>query len=206
MEFKAYIATNVANGKKYVGITAQPVVNRKWAHLTQARTRKSDTFFHRAIRKYGEDKFVFEHVCSSKTKEDIIWTEKTLIVQHNSRAPFGYNLTEGGDGSWGFRFTSRQRNRLKLRPKRILSEDHKKKLSLANKGKHFHVTSLETRQKLAAANLGKKNRAKSEEAKQAISAKNKRRWGAYSEKEREAVRENIRRGRQKQIALRKEVA
>ena len=56
---------------------------------------------YRAIRKYGLDYFSFEIIEECK-KEDLNEREKYWVSQYNSHNKnFGYNETEGGDGSEG---------------------------------------------------------------------------------------------------------
>ena len=96
MSFIVYIATNIINGKRYVGITSMPLRRRINSHFS-ASSRGSKTALHRAIHKHGRDSFIFEHVASCRSREDMQATEITLIAQENTTAPTGYNMTPGGD-------------------------------------------------------------------------------------------------------------
>jgi hypothetical protein len=63
---------------------------------------------HKAIRKYGEDGFNIEIITTCKTKEEVNHKEIEMIRQYNSKSPNGYNLTDGGEGQRGIRWTEEQ--------------------------------------------------------------------------------------------------
>jgi len=135
MQFDAYLITNSATNKLYVGITTRGVPGRWRNHKTMARNG-SPAYLHKAIRKYGSDKFKCQHIVSAFTKDDLLQLEQELIVQFKCRAPAGYNLTDGGDGSWGFRFTDEQLKRLSDSHKGIgQSEETRRKIGIASTGR-----------------------------------------------------------------------
>ena len=81
-----YKITNKVNNKSYVGYTANP--QARWvAH----RHNQGSKLVYQAIKKYGVDKFTFEVIA-----EDTVENEQQYINEHNTMAPNGYNLTEGG--------------------------------------------------------------------------------------------------------------
>lgn len=119
-----YCVTNTVNGKKYIGITTRNV-NKRWhEHKSRARYKDYTSSLHNAIRKYGEDKFTVETLCS--VINDLYGLEQDFIKEYNT-VKFGYNLTYGGEGY-------------------VPAEETKRKISLSKMG---HSTSLETREKLA---------------------------------------------------------
>jgi group I intron endonuclease len=91
--YAIYIITNSLNGKQYVGITNN--LKKRWAAHKRAAT---NAYLHRAIKQYGIDKFVFTHYASAFNKEAACDIERMLVVEHNTKAPVGYNMTNGGDG------------------------------------------------------------------------------------------------------------
>jgi len=97
-----YKVTNTLNDKSYIGKTEHTFNKRKSDHLRHAKTDKGFAF-HSAIRKYGEENFVWEIV------EDNIIDEITLnqkeehyIALYKSFGPKGYNMTKGGEGQKGW--------------------------------------------------------------------------------------------------------
>lgn len=92
-----YIVTNKANGKQYVGISKD--LKRRWdQHLS---ANGSAPALHAAIKKYGTDGFIFSHICDAFDFEAACDLERMLIQEHNTKAPHGYNLTDGGEGVVG---------------------------------------------------------------------------------------------------------
>ncbi len=94
-----YVVTNIINNKKYVGLTSKTIEERWKRHLYDANIRKDDFYFHKAIRKYGENNFKIEKV-EECPDEHLKEREKFYIQQYNSfyKNKQGYNLTLGGDG------------------------------------------------------------------------------------------------------------
>ena len=98
--FKAYLLTNMANGKVYVGITTAALKRRWGAHINASR-RGGASAISKALAKYGVSMFSFEHVASARCHEDLLALEQILIKQYNSFRGKGYNQTIGGEGALG---------------------------------------------------------------------------------------------------------
>jgi len=129
-----YITQNLVNGKIYVGL----------------HTRGLDDYLGtgklmlRAIRKYGSDNFRRITVESFDSLEEGQALERLCIKEMGSKAPNGYNLNDGGEGNFGYRYT----------------EEQKKQASESHIGNHNHagkLASLITRKKMSAAHMGDKN-------------------------------------------------
>lgn len=138
-----YKAQNKINGKIYIGKTIVSLEMRIGQHRRSA-NRNSSTAFHCAIKKYGIDKFIFECLDSCDDKDKLNELEKYYILSLNSKAPIGYNLTDGGDGnSIGNPSPMKGRKhseetKLLIREKRklqICSDETRKKMSESRKGK-----------------------------------------------------------------------
>ena len=94
-----YVHISPSN-KYYVGITSQRVQDR-WKN---GNGYDYNSYFTRAIKKYGWNNFQHEVIASNLTENEAKNFEKLLIkkLKSNNRE-FGYNLTEGGDGAPGVR-------------------------------------------------------------------------------------------------------
>lgn len=86
-----YKITNIVTGDIYVGKTEKTLGERLYFHYYDS--RRSETYLHRAMRKYGKDNFVIEiledcEICRLNELE-VKWI--TLLK------PL-YNMTKGGEG------------------------------------------------------------------------------------------------------------
>lgn len=148
--YAIYIVTCVINAKQYVGITKN--LKKRWGEHRRATSRYQS--LHAAINKYGHSNFVFTHIADAFNLESAVELEKMLIQQHNTKAPNGYNLTDGGHGVCGKEWTEEER---KL--KSIATTQYIAQLSKEEKRKKFSSFA------------GKKH---SEEVKKRISESNKK--------------------------------
>lgn len=116
-----YCHTNKINYKRYFGITSQDP-DERWRNGYGY--RGSEVFW-RAIQKYGWDGFEHEILFENLTEEEAKKREIELIALYKTnctkyRNPsYGYNMTDGGDGTVG----------------RMASEQTRRKISNALKGK-----------------------------------------------------------------------
>ena len=102
--YTIYKATNIVNGKVYIGFDSN-WPKRKDEHIWSA-MRGDNLTFYNAIRKYGEHKFIWDVIYQSSDGEhtkNIM--EEFFIRENHSYIHFensnGYNMTLGGDGTLG---------------------------------------------------------------------------------------------------------
>lgn len=94
-----YKATNLINGKSYVGFdSAWP--KRMNRHLENANYNREGKFYD-AIRKYGWDKFQWEILYQSEDKEHTLNIMEPRFIKEHNTFNQGYNMTEGGEGCFG---------------------------------------------------------------------------------------------------------
>lgn len=141
------------SGKCYIGITCQEPEYRWGNNGCRYTERKRDgqlkhPKFANAILKYGWDNFQHEILHENLTKEEACALEQKYIAIYKQGGK-SYNLSDGGEGNWGYKFTEEQR----------------KRMSEAQKGKK---QSPETIAKRVAKNTGKK---RSDEQKEKTSKK-----------------------------------
>ena len=125
--FEVYKITNTVNGKSYIGITIQGYMTRFRHHIYESKSN-SNFPIHKSIRKYGEDNFTGEVIDTANNIEELKEKEKLWIVESKSKNPFGYNLTDGGDGTFGRKHSEETKD--KIREKAI-----GRKSSVSNKNK-----------------------------------------------------------------------
>lgn len=151
-----YCHTNKLNRKKYFGITSRTPEER-WKYGDGYRNQ---IVFWRAIQKYGWNNFVHEIIADSLAEEEAKQMEITLIALHKTNCrryynpAYGYNMTDGGDGTSGRFITDETRQKISASLiGRKMSEEAKNKMSKARKGVSF---TEEHKRKIGESQLGKK--------------------------------------------------
>lgn len=108
MSFYCYRITNQVNGKIYIGKATD--IRKRWNQHKTASNRQDPNDFsilHRAMLKHGFDKFIIEQLSEHETEAESLAQEMQLIEAYQSRnRDIGYNLTEGGEGSSGYKHTN----------------------------------------------------------------------------------------------------
>lgn len=164
MSYNIYLITNLDNNKKYVGLTKFSIQERFSQHT------KRGFLLTEAIKKYGEDKFFIELIEEVDTAGRAYELEQYYIKEYNTKVPHGYNLTDGGDGIFGWEVTEEYRQECSERVKQLHkekkvgmygknhSDETKRKMSEASKGNKRcvgRVLSEESKEKIREKHLGK---------------------------------------------------
>jgi len=153
--YAIYIITNLVNAKQYVGITSN--IKQRWAKHRKA--TGDCPALHASIKKHGIENFAFSHIANAFDHESACKIEQLLIVEHNTKYPCGYNMTDGGEGGLNPSEETRIKYSL-MRKGKKKSEEHKAKISASNLGKSRGLgkpKSLEHNAKVGAALKGNKN-------------------------------------------------
>ena len=129
-----YLLIDGTNDREYVGQTTKTVEERFKQHA------QADTYIGHVIRARGEDMFAIAVLKVCHSKKELDYWERHFIKSRNTKAPNGYNLTDGGEGMSGWHHT----------PEALA------KMSKAHKGKKCKPRSPEHIAKIAAAHRGKK--------------------------------------------------
>jgi len=162
-----YTFKNIVNDKVYVGQTNNPK-KRQYEHLREAR-EGSEKLLYYAIRKYGEESFLFEVIESCD--DELANERESFWISHFDSFENGYNMTTGGD-HFGHSEDTKNKIGSFFRGKH-LTEEHKQKLREANKGKKPPPHSPETLQKMSESMKGKNAGPKSEEHRRKLSEAHK---------------------------------
>lgn len=165
--------TNKVNKKKYIGITSQ-IPNKRW------REGKGyhDGCFRYAIDKYGWDNFEHEIIEKDLTFEDAKIKEKHYISIYNTKAPNGYNLTDGGEGTANWIASQEFRDKQSIIQKERWTDTYKHQISVQRKSPNSVYQSNEFRKKISDLVSGENNpnfgNKWSKEQKEALSQKQKK--------------------------------
>ena len=116
------------SGKVYIGITSQNNVNKRWRYGTGYH---ECIIFQKAIDKYGWNNIKHEVLFANLTEEKAKSLEIDLI-RHYKNLGISYNITDGGDGTIGRKFTEEAILKMKKSHKgKKLSESHKSNMRIA---------------------------------------------------------------------------
>lgn len=139
-----YKITNLINDKIYVGKTDN--IKTRWSkHKTAAKLKNPHEYLyiHRAMNKYGFENFTIEQIGEYETEKEAFDAEIFFIKEWNCRdRAIGYNLTNGGEGSSGFKHSNKSKKKMSVSKKgtqvgeknpfygKTHSEEYKKQASL----------------------------------------------------------------------------
>jgi len=129
-----YKATS-PSGKAYIGITITTLKERIRTHLRSV-NKGSKNPFHEAIRKYKLKNIKWEIIDRTKTWDELCKLETRYIKLYDSYNN-GYNLTLGGEGTFGLKYDEEWCiQNSKIRKQFFQNLDNRKMQSLANKRAH----------------------------------------------------------------------
>lgn len=133
---EVYKITNKVTNKIYIGITNQGSGARYRHHWYESRIGEPSPI-HRSMAKHGEDNFTLEIIDFADTYDELKEKEKYWIKQYNSTdKSIGYNLTEGGDGTFGREHSEETKDKIRQKALgRKVSEETKRKMSETRLGK-----------------------------------------------------------------------
>jgi len=147
--YPVYLVTNKINSKQYVGQTVYTIEHRWYGHVNDSR-RRSQTHFHKAIRKYKPENFIIEQIDFIVPTGDIETDGNALdelekyYIQKYDTFHNGYNSTEGGRSPRGLKHSEKTRAKMKVsRTGQKRSKTQRKRMSDAQRGKS-HPQSIVT--------------------------------------------------------------
>jgi group I intron endonuclease len=116
-----YKATNIINGKVYIGKTIKTLRKRKSNHKFQSLKGDRRYMFQIALLDEGFENFTWEQIDTAENEADLNAKEELWVAHYKANDPqYGYNGTGGGNG-----FKAKH------------TEDTKHKMSEAAKGRTF---------------------------------------------------------------------
>lgn len=135
--YSIYKATNIINGKVYIGFTSLTVDDRINTHLKNSKNNIV-TKFYNGIRKYDWDNFTWEIIYQSLDGDHTLNVmENYFILEHDSFKN-GYNSTLGGDGVLGRVVSEEERSK-----KRDIANEVYSKMSIEEKKEKFGKSGAE---------------------------------------------------------------
>lgn len=106
-----------------------------------------------AIKKYGRENAILTVLGEFDCYETMYRAEQLAIIEHGTKAPNGYNLTDGGKGGFGLKASDERKAKISRANKgRKATPEQRKRMSEANKGRDKSVQVVA----MAKANKGRK--------------------------------------------------
>ncbi len=107
-----YILTNKINGKQYVGQTTRLLDRRFKEHMRES--QKQCIALHNAVKKHGKSNFSVRILQNAYSRIELDNLEKTVIMKLGTLSPNGYNITEGGKGTSGYKHSDEARHNMSI--------------------------------------------------------------------------------------------
>lgn len=133
-----YCHRNMANGKRYIGITRSDNLRNRWRN---GKGYSRNLHFSNAIEKYGWDGFEHTVLIDGLNAEQAYEKETEMIKQYKTTDPqYGYNISNGGKYFFaGLHHTEDAKRRISEKMKRYeKTESHKKHISEKKRGVLHH--------------------------------------------------------------------
>ena len=149
--FNIYIIRNNINSLVYVGQTSKSIEERFKGHL-QAYRKGNSRDLYKAMRTIGESNFYVELLCTVNSQEEADDMERYFISLYDSDGDGGYNMDIGGHEGV-FTKDSKRYNKLL---ETVQSQSHREMMSnIMKEYKKTHPVTEEHRRHLSEANKGK---------------------------------------------------
>lgn len=146
--YQAYLITNKLTNQQYVGIAKRDYLKRFRDHWNEAKSGKSNSKLHLDMIKYGLDNFRVELLLSDIPEEpDSIHQEieRLYIKEYDTfylDKSDGYNMTRGGNGTVGYKFTESDLAKMSKAQKgvpKVLTEEQReaRRIRMLKENRHF---------------------------------------------------------------------
>lgn len=129
--YKVYKHT-FPNNKIYIGITSKENLKERWRN---GHGYSNNNLMNKAIKKYGWENVKHEILYENLTVSEAKNKEIELIKKYNSNnAKYGYNLSNGGESSSGYKHTEEQiEKQIKNRKTPTYTQEIRENISIASK-------------------------------------------------------------------------
>ena len=137
------------NGKHYIGLTATSLEQRTKEHKCCAKSGNTKILY-KALRKYDMiDTLELIEIDTADTEEELYEKEIGYILIYNSyymnENGYGYNMTFGGEGTFGYVHTEEDKQRMRKRRKQYFENNPEVRKEHGEKMKKYHQEHPEAR-------------------------------------------------------------
>lgn len=110
MKYTIYLRTNIINGKQYVGQTSN--IKRRDYKFYNLKNFYANEYLTEERNKYGLENFKTEILEETDSREKAWDLEEKYIKEFDTKYPNGYNFSNGGPGTNGFKASEETRKKL----------------------------------------------------------------------------------------------
>ena len=133
--------------KKYIG---QTTTARFLKRMSKHKSRHSPcTAFKNAIAKYGFENMQFSIIDCTDDVSLLDSLEIKHIKEQKSYGKMGYNLTTGGEGACGYKYTPEQKQKMSLRIKRHYEDHPESREEMSRKKRQFYKDNPSVRMEIS---------------------------------------------------------
>ena len=152
--YRIYKIVCTVTNKIYIGCTTKSIHIRFKEHIKASRNKNKHSFLYDDMNKYGTDCFYVELIEEGTDDSCRYEREKYYIILYNTtNESIGYNMTIGGLGTIGYKFTDEAREKISAAGiGRVVPQEVRDKISKKQIGKKL---SEETKRKISISRLGK---------------------------------------------------
>lgn len=145
--FFIYVIQNILDLKIYVGQTNDPPI--RWNRHKSMSRSNSKQFIHRAMRLHKIENFTFQVIEEWETEQETNEAEEFWIEFFQSKnQEFGYNLTNGGEGSRGLKHSDSSIKKMSQTRQKIF-EDPTARQKQSEAAKNHYLENPDTAQKIS---------------------------------------------------------
>ena len=128
MKYTIYLRTNLINGKQYVGQTSN--IKRRDYKFYNLKNFYANEYLTEERNKYGLENFKTELLEETDSREKAWDLEEKYIKEFDTKYPNGYNFSNGGPGTNGFKASEETRKKISQKLSGLKRTDEfKKKIS-----------------------------------------------------------------------------
>ena len=138
-----YCIENIANNKKYIGMSTDIIRRLKHHRMSLNNLNHSNSYLQKEWNEYGEMCFVF-FIIEICPPENLKEREIFCVNEYGTKFPNGFNQTDGGEGVLGRNHTDEDKKKMSdawKNYRRPIDEEWARKISQSNIGKIFSESS-----------------------------------------------------------------